>query len=483
MASKQKKHSKRNNTSTKARNTKRRRITLLILSAIIIGLAVLLALRWRAWFGNPPEEPYAPPQTIDRITLTPGAHFASTRTISWRCDSIMQDSWLEYGLADGDTAIVDRRWLPAKAQLAESRAGKAYYYHAKLHGLKSGQAYRYRVHSGQESSERYTFSIPPSDEETHFVYLGDVQDPSGELSRKLFRSLRERESAPHFLAGAGDQIEGPTDVYWQAWYLAVGAWSPTLTQVYSTGNHEYLKRGFLRELDPRWVPQYNYPDNGPEGFEGRSYYIDFPLMRFIVLDSNGINSPVDIVRHRSWLASVLRSSAQPWQVVMFHHAVYTVRSGRSHPVMKHIFNPILIEEGADLVLQGHDHAYSRITSRNNRGDSIAPMYVISASSPKTYRNGWDEIHDRLGSGLQLYQSIRVRAEELHYTSYLYSGEIYDDVVLHQHKGDRPCVEDRARHLPERFEFNAFGNDTKGQKKAEAYKQEVDKRKQSRKQMQ
>lgn len=475
MARRQKKHSNPYRPSTKPRNAKRRALFALLI--VIIALAVLLALRWRAWFGNPPEMPYAPPQMIDRVTLTPGAHFTSTRTVSWRCDSIQQDSWLEYGLAAGDTAIVDRRWLPAEGCLVKSRAGKAYYYHAQLHGLKPGIAYRYRVHSGQESSERYTFTIPASQSESHFIYLGDVQDPRGMLSTQLFERLRQQEAALDFLAGAGDQVEGPTDAYWQAWYKAVGAWSPTLTQVYATGNHEYLKRGFLRELDPRWVPQYNFPANGPEGFEGRSYYIDFPLMRFIVLDSNGINGPIDIVRHRSWLASVLRSSAQPWQIVMFHHAVYTVRSGRSHPVMRHLFDPILVEEGADLVLQGHDHAYSRITSRGERGDSIAPMYVISASSPKTYRNGWDDIHERLGSGLQLYQSIRVRATELHYTAHLYDGSVYDEVVLHQRKGERPSVEDRARYLPELFEFNAFGNDAKGKKKAETYKREVEARKQ------
>lgn len=476
MANKRKRLTKRNHQSPKAQNTKRKRIVQISFLVLIVGVAVLLALRWRAWFGNPSELPYAPPQTIDRITLTPGAHFTSTRTISWRCDSIPQDSWIEYGLAEGDTAITDRRWLPAQATLATSRAGKAYYYHAQLHGLKPGLAYRYRVHSGEEYSDRYTFEIPESKQESHFIYLGDVQDPSGELSTKLFHRLREQEATPDFLAGAGDQIEGPTDAYWQAWYRAIGNWSPTLTQIYSTGNHEYLKRGFFRELDPRWVPQYNYPDNGPEGFEGRSYYIDFPLMRLIVLDSNGINGPIDIMRHRSWLSSALRSSAQPWQIVLFHHAIHTVRSGRSHPVMRHIFNPILEQDGADLILQGHDHAYSRITSRGEAGDSIAPMYIISTSSPKTYRNGWDDIHERLGSGLQLYQSIRVRADELHYTSYLYNGELYDDVVLHQREGGkRPSVEDRARELPERFEFTAFGNDAKGQKKAKSYQHEMEQR--------
>lgn len=465
---------RRSNPSGKKQRRGLRRALILTL-VLIIASAGLLTWRWRAWFGNFPELPYAPPQSIDRLSIVPGAHFASSRTISWRCDSLLQDSWLEYGLAEGDTVILERRWLPAEGVIATSRSGKGAYYHAELHGLQAGKTYRYRVHTGQESSERYSFAIPPSDEETHFVYLGDVQDPSGEMSQELFARLREQVPSPDFLAAAGDQIEGPCDHFWEAWYRAFAPWSGELTTILSTGNHEYLKRGFFRELDPRWVAQYNYPKNGPEGFEGRSYYIDFPLMRFIVIDSNGINGPIDIQRHRSWLRSALRSSAQPWQIVMFHHAVYTVRQGRSHPVMRYVFNPILEQEGADLILQGHDHAYSRISSHTESGEAISPVYLISSSSPKTYRNGWDERHDRLGSGLQLYQSIRVRADRLHYQSRQYNGELYDEIVLH-HRPDAPArVEDLATKIPEIFAFDGFGSDKKGQRKAEEYRTEIERR--------
>lgn len=468
---------KKRNKATKRSRTKR--ILLWSSLVIIVGLGILTAVRWRAWFGNVPEAPYTAPLGIDRITLTPGAYFASDRTISWRSGDKLQDSWLEYRIPSRDSLAWHQ--IPATGRLIETRAGRACYYTASLHGLAEGEHIYYRVQTGAKVSPEQSFSMPTGLEQmTSFVYLGDVQDPNGSVSDGCFAILRDSVIAQRrvdFIAGAGDQIEGPTDAYWQIWYTALGDSLPSsMPMIFSTGNHEYLKRGFMRELDPRWTAQYNYPTNGPEDFEGRSYYIDFPLLRFIVLDTTDINDPMAIIRHRSWLMSTLRSSAQPWQVVMFHHAVHSVRAGRSNLVMSTIFGPILEEYGADLVLQGHDHAYSRIACRSEEGKLQTPLYAISTSSPKVYRNGFDPIHDRLGSGMQLYQLIDLTPERLDYRSYQYSGELYDHVAITR-AGDGLApqpITDLARDIPELFLFDAFGSSSKGLKKAARYREEAEK---------
>ncbi|MDO4692279.1 MAG: metallophosphoesterase family protein [Porphyromonadaceae bacterium] len=468
------------------RSKSKRRRLLIILFVLAVGIGVLLKLRWRAWFGNPPEAPYTTAEQIDRLTITPGQDFASTRSISWRCGESLQPSEVLYTEASDTLAADALHWrsIPAQGSVVETRSGRGCYYTARLDSLKAGRQYLYRVRTGSRESSGH-FQMPSGlDTLMRFIYIGDVQDPSGQMSSKLFDRFTghiDSTIRPSFVAAAGDQIEGPTDEYWHVWYSSWGADYLARTPfVVSTGNHEYLKKGFARELDPRWVAQYNYPPNGPEGFEGRSYYIDFPLMRFIVLDSNGINDPVAILRHRSWLRDALEGSTQPWQAVMFHHAVQCVRDSRSHPVMRYVYKPILEEAGADLVLQGHDHAYSRITTKHGT-DSISPLYVISSSSPKVYRNGFNPVHDRLGSGLQLYQSIEVRPQSLRYRSHLYSGELYDDVELrYSGSAQRPNrAIDRARNLPERFEFNAFGSSSKAQKKADQYRAAIRERAESR----
>lgn len=467
----------RTTTSPTYKPKRKRHIARYSLLVLLVGFGILSFVRRNAWFGNTPEIAYQTPDSIDRITVTPGESFVKDRTISWRCGEELQEAWLEYQSSNESdslpSALSKGNKVVAQGQLIHSRTGKGCFYQVHLNDLQEGQSYFYQIHTGSSSSAVYHLSIPYSQERSEFVYLGDVQDPIGVASDTLLTQLSERFRGADFLATAGDQIDGPANQYWDIWYQALGGWSPELSIVASTGNHEYLKRGFLRELDPRWVPQYGFPTNGPQGFEGRSYYIDFPLMRYIVMDSNGIVLPWDIMKHRSWLRRVLNESKQPWQVVMFHHAIYSVRDGRSNPIMRYGFRGILEEEGADLILQGHDHAYSRINSRSETNERIAPVYIISSSSPKVYRNGFDEIHDRLGSGLQLYQHIVVKRDSLHYRSYEYSGALYDDIALVQRPNQRPLVKDYAGAIPEQFRFDAFGQDKKGQKKATKYRQAVE----------
>ena len=214
-----------------------------------------------------------------------------------------------------------------------------------------------------------------------------------------------------------------------------------------------------------------------------------PLLRFIIMDTTDIMGLGAIKQHKAWLRDVLKGSHQPWQIVLFHHAVDCVREGRKNLVMHYLFKDELVEGGADLVLQGHDHGYGRSSTRSESGDTIAPVFVISSASPKVYRNGFDTVHDRLGSGMQLYQRISVDYTSIHYASYRFpeaiaghpdsivpeSKRLYDSIVIEKSQG-MIRVRDLARDLPERFDFAGFGSDSKGRKKAAQYAKEVRDRK-------
>lgn len=458
-------------------------ITLVIL-VVLVGL--LLKLRWHAWFGNVPEEPYYVTEAVDRVTLTPGEDFVTQRTIAWRSGEKPRGAklLLQRISAKGDTLrpVV----YEPKSQVVVSRSGQGCYYQVHLDSLQPGTTYLYRIQMAGGASAAAGFTMPQQEQNYNFVYIGDVQDPAGGESAANFRYLLRSGVPTDFYAFSGDQIEGPTDAYWSTWYASLQGLAMRTPIIAAAGNHEYLKRGFLRDLDPRWVPQFGYPMNGPEGWEGRSYYIDFPLMRFIVLDTTDIMWLSAINRHRAWLREALSSSKQRWQVVMFHHAVDCVREGRKNLVMHYAFKDILIEGGADLVLQGHDHGYARATTRSNTGDTIPPAFVISSASPKLYRNGFDPVHDRIGSGMQLYQRIHVDYDQIRYASYRFppvklapgdtieseSKRLYDSIVIYHGERDLLRIKDMARDLPERFEFSEFGTDSKGRKKAAQYNKEV-----------
>lgn len=413
---------------------KRKRLWLSVLAFLLVGTAVLFYLRWNAWFGNRPEAAYRTPSAIDRITLVPGSDFAKERRLSWRSGETLRPSYVELLAMRGDS-VLSRQKIAASGQIVSTRGGKGAFYTALLPHLEAATRYCYRLTTGNERSEVFSFEMPALaalEQETRFLYIGDVQDPTGAMSNSLMRQLKDSVSPvfrPHFLVGAGDQIDAPTDECWNVWYKALNHWNATLPMIFATGNHEYYKRGFARELDPRWVAQYGYPNNSPKGFEQRSYYIDLPLLRIIVLDTTDMNGLPSFFRHRSWLQTALTSSKQPWQVVVFHHATRCVRKGRSNEGMKWLIEPILEQYGADLVLQGHDHAYSRRMSRTNEGEMRPPLYLISSSSPKLYRASYDAIHDRCGEGMQLYQTLRITPDLLDYRAYQYGKGLYDQVSL------------------------------------------------------
>ena len=100
--------------------------------------------------------------------------------------------------------------------------------------------------------------------------MGDVQDPGIAESKRYFDYLRHAADSIDFFAFAGDQIEGPTDAYWRAWYTSIGSLTRSIPIIAAPGNHEYLKKGFGRELDPRWVRQFGYPTNGPRTSSGEA---------------------------------------------------------------------------------------------------------------------------------------------------------------------------------------------------------------------
>ena len=259
---------------------RRWRIALIVLAVLLVGTGILFKLRWRAWFGNVPEEAYTTEQAVSRVTLTPGEDFASQRTITWLSGETVQPAELLLRAINekGDT-LRPVSFVPTSEVIA-SRSGRGCYYQVHLDSLISGRSYLYTIRVQGTDPVSGRFAMPSEDRATHFVYMGDVQDPNGAESKRYFDYLRHAADSIDFFAFAGDQIEGPTDAYWRAWYTSIGSLTRSIPIIAAPGNHEYLKKGFGRELDPRWVRQFGYPTNGPKDFLGRSYFIDMPLLRF-----------------------------------------------------------------------------------------------------------------------------------------------------------------------------------------------------------
>lgn len=423
------------------------RIIPTILLVLVIGLSLLIKLRWNAWFGNPPEPEYVTSLVPDRIILSLGEDTGTERYVSWRCDTVPRKGYVEVWNREKDDTVR----VAARDTLIYSRAGKSVFYHALLKGLEPGTEYSYRVANEGKASDWYDFFVEGQRDTLAFITLGDIQDALGGETKGIFQDIHRHYPRVSFWAFGGDIIERPMDVYWSYWFDTMEGIVQSVPVVAATGNHEYLK-GVVKRLDTRWTSTFKNPVNGPEGFEGRTYRLSFEDMDFITLDTDGLQSPMDYVRVRRWLDETLGRSDKKWKVVMMHHPVYSVRSGRDNPFIRWTFKPVFERHKVDLVLEGHDHGYSRIASRDGEDRPTTPVYIDSNCSPKLYPIGFDKIHDRLGSNLNFYQYITLKGDTLSVKVFTTEHEIYDDIAVVKDGAGQVNVYDNATHIPESLQL-------------------------------
>ena len=342
---------------------------------VIFAIALLVKSRWNAWFNNVPEPTFAAATMPDRITLTPGEDFMTQRTISWRCGDTLAPSSVTVVKANGDFIKTE-----ATGTIIKSRGGTDVFYKAQIDNLRPGKHYEYYVTTNGRTSRRYSFTMPQANKSTwQFLFFGDVQDTINGQSGKWFAKLQKKYPNVDFWACAGDLIERPTDPYWNYLYQTADSILATTPIVNATGNHDYLK-SLYPTIDPRWKHTFAYPQNGPEIAMGLCYYIDFPDMRYIVIDTQGINDCFTLAARYNWLKKCLSGAVDKWKIVMYHHPAYSVRKNRNNLQIHNTFFPLIEKYEVHLVLQGHEHGYmTHIGTHNDH-----PVYIVSYMSPKSY---------------------------------------------------------------------------------------------------
>ncbi|MBV7609710.1 metallophosphoesterase family protein, partial [Escherichia coli] len=88
---------------------------------------------------------------------------------------------------------------------------------------------------------------------------------------------------------------------------------------------------------------------------------------------------------KEWLEKELQTSDARWKIVVLHHPLYSVKGKYNNLAQKTIFNSLIQKYNVDLVLQGHEHAYARMTLHDEQGSATPPVYTVSHCSPKSYR--------------------------------------------------------------------------------------------------
>ena len=437
---------------------KRKTVGLCILLLIAGALCGWIWSRWDVWFVNAEEQPYTASPTPHRVLLTFGDKDELSRNISWQCDSVVHPSWIELACqADGDTTRID-----AQGEVFRSRNGQAAYYVARLRHLQPDCKYSYRAVTNGKASAWYEFHTMEADRDAcAFLYVGDVQDTIGGLANKYLREALEHHPESEFLVCGGDLTERPTNQHWQETFRDIDSVTQAMPLLTVTGNHDYLK-GVVMKLERRFSLVFSYFLDSKVD-DNQVYTVCYGPAQFFLLDSNR-EFPY-LYSQRQWLDEQLRQSKARWKILVLHHPLWSIK-GNNNLIQRWMFNDLAEKYGVDLVLQGHEHAYARMTRHDDNGQATTPVYTVSHCSPKNYRIQFDDRFDKFGISSRYYQTVNIHADTLTLSAYeVYNGTLYDSLcIVKTNAGVQ--IKDYGSDIPEYLEYTPNPNKKKDRAYAE-----------------
>ena len=382
---------------------------------------------------------HKPTPLPDRVILTLTESPATSVDVNWRTSTDVTKSVVEVARADslaGNLVAGIVPWadeVEGQHEAFKSDLGTCHMHSARLEGLEPSTMYVYRAGDGEKlwSEWHQVQTASESAEPFSFIYFGDAQNAVRSMWSRVVREANLTAPKAAFMLHAGDLINRANrDAEWGEWFYAGGWLHGRIPSMAAPGNHEYarLQEDGPKSLSRHWRPTFSFPMNGPGGLEETVYWLDYQGTRLISLNSNE-----QIDQQTEWLRGVLADPSRPkWTVVTFHHPIYSAARNRDNPHLREKWRPLLEEQGVDLVLQGHDHAYARsgLGGPENVADGVRTkqsntVYVVSVSGPKMYplQETWEV--SRAASGVQLFQVIKVSQEKIDYEARLATGELYD----------------------------------------------------------
>ena len=240
--------------------------------------------------------------------------------------------------------------------------GGKYIHEIAVTGLEPHTEYTYTVGDGFNTKEgTFKTALAKNDQTSFtFAYLADTQVSNATNAKALGATLAEVNNMnPDFVYLAGDVTD--TNNNESQW-----GWLFNNSGLFPNGGEDMFANSLIA------VTQGNHDNNemyqhinAPAEAGNIVYSFDYGTAKFIILNLEAARHSTDA---RALQESYLREAVADakangqWTVVGFHKSLYT---GASHITDGDIISarkfwaPIFAELDVDLVLQGHDHVYSR----------------------------------------------------------------------------------------------------------------------------
>ncbi|MGW5352118.1 fibronectin type III domain-containing protein [Streptomyces sp. NPDC004031] len=339
-------------------------------TAVLLGLTVALG----GSLASPAAA--AEPTAITGVVLGVGAD-ETQRTVSWYTSA---DTAQQIQVAP--TASVVNGVFPSGAATfaatgtANIATSGGFNRHATITGLKEKTAYSYRVGGESGWSATYAFTTQDFEGDYDFLFFGDPQiGSSGDTAKDgagwkdtLDVALAANPDAELLVSG-GDQVESAnTESQWDAFLapdkLRQYPWAATI------GNHDVGGKAYEQHFaTPNTDNSGAYYSNGnpASNTSGGDYWYIYKDVLFIDLNSNSYATSQGgggDAAHIAYVTDVIdkHGSEAKWKVLTYHHSIYSPADhakDSDNKARRVDFPTTFSKLGVDLVLQGHDHSYSR----------------------------------------------------------------------------------------------------------------------------
>lgn len=376
------------------------------------------------------DKPYA-------IVMTFHNDASSSRAFTWRSTMTKEEGYLRVSRIQLELDDVEK--IKATREIVQGENGREEaIFKAEATGLAPNTQYWYEVGTDSPGgwSRTASFVTGPADENIYSVSFIHVTDSQGEKEEDFQHWSRTLDQAAGkfpdaaFILHTGDMTENPDDpAGWRYFFDSASSVLSRLPLMPVTGNHEEVDND-AREFLSRFI----LPENGISAKnKGPSYSFDYGPIHIAVM-----NTESDIGKQKEWLDKDLAASDKEWRIVAMHRPAYGGNMYDKVEEWVEVFDKYKV----DLVLQGHNHEYSRsypLRGGKVTGDGDDPVrnragtvYVVpNTTGPKFNEKKDDQFYHKvhMQNYKQMFGGVSLKGKTLTYEAYDVDGQLVDKFVL------------------------------------------------------
>ena len=280
----------------------------------------------------------------------------------------------------------------------------------RLTGLEPGAKYSYRVGSAGYGwwSEPGTITVSSgSDEPFTFVNITDPQAQRRshfETYKNVMDAALELYPDARFTVSNGDQVDlGTHSKQWRYFFSSSDTFR-SLPFMPTAGNHEKKAFAIKDNFTLPGVP-------GQDEETGVYYSYDYNGVHFTVLNTNDMPDKKLGEEQLAWMKKDISGSDAQWKILVLHKALYAngiYYKDKETENLRNQLSALLPYLGVDLVLEGHNHVYTRTGAMN--ANAVVPCNTVETEyNGRTFNMKVDPrgtIYSIIGSaGVKEYQEV------------------------------------------------------------------------------